>query len=138
MSDESATIYFWPRYVTVSRRPDPCWALSREIIGESQGTGAGPVGLGGAACSAAFGGAAAVAGFSGGDWLPPGMDSPASVLGSPLRGGVGDLVSSGIATEGTNLRRRGRLRRTITINSLQTKCQSRRWEVSPRYFLCSA
>jgi hypothetical protein len=52
------------------------------------------------------------------------MVCPASVLGSPLGGGVGDFVSSGIAAEGTNLRRRGRLRRTLTFNSLQTKCQS--------------
>jgi len=37
------------------------------------------------------------------------MGSPAGCFGSPLGGGVGDFVSSGIATEGTNLRRRGRL-----------------------------
>src|SRR6185369_14066533 len=37
------------------------------------------------------------------------MGSPAGCFGSPLGGGVGDFVSSGIATEGTNLRRRGSL-----------------------------
>jgi len=71
--------------------------------------GVGPVGLGAAACSVAFGGAGEAAGLFGVDCTLPGMGSPAEGIGSPVGGGVGDLVSSGIATEGTNLRRRGRL-----------------------------
>ena len=74
-------------------------------MGEFQGVGAGPVGFGGAACSAAFGGA----GLSGEDWTPPETGSPAAGFGSPVGGGAGDFVSSGIAKEGTNLRRHGRL-----------------------------
>ena len=79
------------------------------------GRGVGPVGFGGAACSAAFGAARAFPETTvrRREWIP------LVGFGSPLGGGVGDFVSSGIATEGTNLRRRGRLRRTLTSNSLQ-------------------
>jgi len=57
-------------------------------MGDSQGIGAGPVGL-----------TAAAAGFSAGvDGAEPGMGFPAGAFVSPLGGGVGDLVSSGIPT----------------------------------------
>jgi len=76
-------------------------------MADSHGTAAAPVGFGGA--SAVFAGMAEAAGLSGEDCTLPGIGSPAAGWGSPLGGGVGDLVSSGIATEGANLRRRGRL-----------------------------
>ena len=98
--------------------------LSLAIIGESQGTGAGPVGLGGAAGSAAFGGAAGAAGFSGSRLHAAGNRLPCRRLRLTTRRrrrGFGFLGHS-----------YGRYkppapwasRRTLTFNSLQTKCQS--------------
>ena len=43
---------------------------------------------------------------------------PPEGFGSPRGGGVGDLVSSDIATEGTILRRREAFRRTLTSKQL--------------------
>jgi len=71
--------------------------------------GTGPVGFGGAACASVFGEGAGEAGFSGDDWTLEGMGSPAAGFDSPLGGGGGDLMSSDIANEAADLRRRGRL-----------------------------
>ena len=55
----------------------------------------------------------------------PGIGSPAAGFGSPVGGGVGDLVSSDIAKAQTS-NAAATHRRTLTSNSLQTGCQS--WE----------
>src|SRR5271166_2273004 len=67
MIELSTTRYFWPRYVLASLIPEPYWWRSRVTSSDSQGSGFGPSGFGGAAGLAAAGAAglaAAGAGFS--------------------------------------------------------------------------
>ena len=84
-------------------------------MSDSHATAAGPAGFGGAACSAGlaaagFGGtpgslfAAGSPGFfAGTDSTEGGVGAPAGPLGSPVEGGGGDLVSSGIAATAQTL-----------------------------------
>jgi hypothetical protein len=114
--------------------PEPDVPFNFAIIGESQGTGAGAGGFegaagfagagGGAAATAGFGGTCAgtgAAGFSAGDlgsdWTEPeavAFTPPGTAVWSAVgfcspsgSGEEGDLISSGIALERTNLRRAG-------------------------------
>jgi len=96
-------------------------------MGESHGVGTGPEGLAGAAGAWAAGGVEDFGGtpaFSEGEECSvPGIGSPAAGFGSPVGGGVGDLVSSDIANAQTS-NAAATHRRTLTSNSLQTGCQS--------------
>src|SRR5271166_1023150 len=67
MIELSTTRYFWPRYVLSSLIPEPYWLRRLATSSDSQGSGFGPSGFGGAAGLAAAGAAglaAAGAGFS--------------------------------------------------------------------------
>src|SRR5208283_4638765 len=69
MIELSTTRYFWPRYVLASLIPEPYWLRRLVTSSESQGSGFGPSGFGGAAGLAAAGAAglaaATGAGFAG-------------------------------------------------------------------------
>src|SRR5208337_3395591 len=89
MIELSTTRYFWPRYVLASLIPEPYWLRRLVTSSDSQGSGFGPSGFGGAAGLAAAGAAglaAAGAGFS-----------PVAAAGAGFAGSLGFAVTRACA-----------------------------------------
>src|SRR5271165_2557582 len=102
----STTRYFWPRYVLASLIPEPYWLRRLATSSESQGSGFGPSGFGGAAGLAAAG-AAGLAAVGAAGVAAAGAAGFASAVGadfSPVVGAAAGFVSSaGFAAAGVSV-----------------------------------